>query len=243
MFNVKKLPLLLLLCSAFVLHSCKSSTEPDDNNNNNNGTTGKLTVGSSYTNEAYTTGPDFEPAGSPTTYTNTIESTTANYQGRSNVIVSANSVQTTVKGYQVIESNGDFSMYTPIVGGPGGILYSKWVRFPTSGSGQTDVVIDTMVTFAPGFESHVTGNWTVKALGPATYTANGKTWNVQMVELRQTTNWDIQGMTMGMVAVSKYYWSPELTMPVRSDVMSTQVQMGFEQSTYQTVRLKSYEIN
>jgi hypothetical protein len=243
MLNLKKLPLLLLLACSFALHSCKSSTEPDDNNNNNGGNNnGKVAVGNTYTSEVYVTDASFTPSGAPSqSSTAEVESITATWMGRSNVIVTGSPQAPGQKGYQVIESNGDVSIYSPMAGGPQGVLFYRWIRMPASGTGETVVNIDTNVTMN-GIPTHITGQWTIKPTGTGTQEAAGKTWTVQKLQMIQTTNWELFGSSFDMEIKTDYFFAPEIMNAVRSDITMTQSSGGFDQTSYQTVRLKSYAL-
>jgi hypothetical protein len=242
---LNKLALLLAISASFTLNSCKSSTESDDNNGGNNGgngNTGQIAVGNTYTNEVYVTDETFTPMGSPTqSATGEIESINSTWMGRTNVIVSSSPQQPGQKGYQVIESNGDVSIYAPMVGGPQGVLMYRWVRFPVSGSGETLINIDTTVELNT-IPTRITGEWRIRPTGTGTADAAGKTWNVQKIEMDQTTTWEFFGVSFSMSMHTDYSFSKDLMLAVRSDITTTQNNGGFDQNGYQTVRLKSYTL-
>ncbi|HET6510649.1 MAG TPA: hypothetical protein VFH43_00545, partial [Candidatus Kapabacteria bacterium] len=184
----------------------------------------------------------FTPMGSPTqTSTGVVESINSTWMGRSDVIVTSSPEQPGQKGYQVIETNGDISIYAPMVGGPQGVLMYRWIRVPTSGSGETTINIDTTVTLNT-IPTRITGQWKLRPTGTGTADAAGKTWNVQKVAMDQTTTWEFFGASFSMAIHTDYSFSKELMLAVRSDITTTQNSGGFEQNGYQTVRLKAYTL-
>lgn len=232
---------LLLLVASFTLNSCASSTDPSSNNSGGDGNTGQFKVGNTYTSDVYITDADFNPTSSPQTATSRVESINSTWMGRTNVIVTSSPEQPGQKGYHVVESNGDVSIYAAMVGGPQGVIISRWIRIPASGTGETTIDIDTTVTMNT-LTTRITGQWRIRPTGTGTTEAAGKTWNVQKIALDQNITWEIFGSQFDMRIHTDYHFSKELMLAVRSNITTTQSAGGFEQSAYQSVVLKSYQL-